>query len=126
MCLGINANLNLARSRSASNVKSILSISQETFKRMNMNSDEQKLGFTTALLLRLRQKSINQMISGINNEYEDKYKNTLIIDNMDDIERNKFAHSKCLFRNGDGFRIKWDLIIMLLAIYNCFMIPIQF
>ena len=41
-------------------------------------------------------------------------------------QNNKIAHKKYLFRSGDGFRIKWDLIIMTLAIYNCFMVPVQF
>lgn len=33
--------------------------------------------------------------------------------------------SKLLFRHKDSFRLYWDLFIILLALYNCFSIPIQ-
>jgi hypothetical protein len=110
--------------RSVSNVNSVLSASHDTLKN-HLEVGEQKLGFTTALLLRLRQKSINQMISGINLEYDFKYRNTHVIEDVDN-SKNKIANKRFLFHSGDGFRIKWDLIIMFLAIYNCYMVPVQF
>lgn len=124
--LGVNDNKNLSRSRSVSNTKSALYVSQDSIKKQKIDDDVQKIGKNTALLLKIRQKSITRIIAGINHEFNDKYKNNMHLESMYSNGRNRFVHSKCLFRSGDGFRIKWDLIIMFFAIYNCFMVPVQF
>jgi hypothetical protein len=66
------------------------------------------------------------MVTNMKIDYPFKSKLDSLDEFLDENERTKLAHKKCLFRSGDGFRVKWDLLIMLLAIYNCFMVPVQF
>lgn len=51
-------------------------------------------------------------------------------DNFDEIyldkeEKKILEHSKCLIRGHSTFKLKWDVFIMLLAIFNCFSIPFE-
>ena len=39
--------------------------------------------------------------------------------------REYYNNSKCLFRAGSTIKVNWDLAIMVLAIWNCFVIPFQ-
>jgi hypothetical protein len=38
---------------------------------------------------------------------------------------NKINQTKCLIRMNSSFRIKWDLIVMACAIWNCLSIPLE-
>lgn len=40
-------------------------------------------------------------------------------------QRKILETTKCLFRYNDGWRVYWDLFIMFLAIWNCFIIPVE-
>ena len=54
-----------------------------------------------------------------------KYIPVDINDNLDDDQREIYKNSWFLFRNGDRFKTNWDLLIMILAIWNWFIIPFE-
>lgn len=69
--------------------------------------------------------------------FENLFKNLVIetdpvgeTDNYDDIfldkeERKILEYSKCLIRGHSIFKLRWDVFIMFLAIFNCFSIPFE-
>ena len=50
-------------------------------------------------------------------------------ENFDDIyldrEGKMLKQSKCLIRGHSTFKLRWDVLIMILAIFNCFAIPFE-
>ena len=40
-------------------------------------------------------------------------------------ERDKKIKSKCLVKISDPWRVKWDIFVIFLALYNCFSIPFE-
>lgn len=43
--------------------------------------------------------------------------------------KQKFLHCDCsglhIFRSGDDFKMRWDLVVMVLSLYNSFTVPIE-
>jgi len=44
---------------------------------------------------------------------------------LEDSTIQKLSKKRCIFRSGDGMRVNWDLLIIFLAVYSCFIVPIQ-
>ena len=44
---------------------------------------------------------------------------------LDKIQRDLLKNTKCLIRGHSKWKLRWDLIVMILAIYNCFSIPLE-
>jgi len=66
------------------------------------------------ILWAFRKKALDSMVSS--------YQNKMTSKNFTDVEneiKTKERHkSNIIFRSGDGFRVKWDLLIMTLAVYS--------
>lgn len=44
---------------------------------------------------------------------------------LDDKQKEFLKHTKCVFRGHSRLKLKWDLVVMIFAIFNCFTIPLQ-
>jgi len=49
------------------------------------------------------------------NDYNSKTKNLVLLA--------KDRKHTCLFTRNDKWRMRWDLVIIVLAVYNCFLVP---
>lgn len=61
-----------------------------------------------------------------NNKIEEHYApKFLTAQGLTEDQMRQYKEAKCLFRYNDGWRVYWDLFIMFLAIWNCFIIPVE-
>ena len=85
-----------------------------------------KLEAATNILMAFRKSKIDNFIDKHINQNDDNDSSDYDFeDGLDREKRMYLEKSCCLFRSGGGFKVRWDLLIMVLAIWNCFMIPIQ-
>ena len=40
-------------------------------------------------------------------------------------QRERLQHIRCLIRGHSKFKLRWDVVIMILAVFNCFAIPVD-
>ncbi|CAI2372991.1 unnamed protein product [Moneuplotes crassus] len=112
-----------SRSHTLINDAIALPLTKEDMIRLNCQKENKnKLNVMTAVVLRLRQDAINEMITGINDEYIYKFRNARTLTKIEILQDKR---KRCLFTSGDGFRVKWDLLVIFLAVYSCFVVPIQ-
>jgi hypothetical protein len=89
------------------------------------NIDE-RLEAANNILWAFRKKALDNMVTSMSLKYTYLNK-SMSSDEAKDIKvKYALKHRHCMFRSGDGFRVKWDIFIMLLAIYSCFIVPVQF
>ncbi|CAI2375579.1 unnamed protein product [Moneuplotes crassus] len=84
------------------------------------DSINEQMGPIDNLLWALRKKQLDEMVASF------KIKNITTSEDDSKDQSNEHRSRRCLYRSGDGFRVKWDLLIMSLAAYSCFIVPIQF
>ena len=37
----------------------------------------------------------------------------------------KYCQNHLVFKQNDNFKVRWDVVIMVLSIYNCFIMPVD-
>ena len=63
------------------------------------------------ILWAFRKKALNNMVTNYNPNISVK-----LFEEENDIEVKQKKSRRCLFRNGEGFRVNWDLLFMALAV----------
>jgi hypothetical protein len=71
------------------------------------------------ILIAFRKNKLDAIIDEhVAKEDQRIYKPSDPLDGMNDKQRRFYKKSYCLLRNGDRIKTKWDLVIMLLSIWN--------
>lgn len=77
-----------------------------------------KLEKANQVLWAFRKKAIDNMVTSMSIKYTYPNHHKEDAQGLDQEQRHILKTKKCLFRSGDGFRVKWDLLIMFLAVYS--------
>ena len=67
--------------------------------------------------------NIEQFVNKFTIEAKPKINEELL--DHDKLVESQMKNRRCMFRNGHGWQEKWDIFVMLLAVYNSFTIPLQ-
>lgn len=68
-------------------------------------------------MFRLKNEEYQNTDDRRNTQFEDIY--------LDDKQKLLLKNTKCLLRGHSKWKLRWDLVVMILAIYNCFTIPLE-